>query len=686
VSPDDHLSRIRNIGIIAHIDAGKTTTSERILFYTGKEHRIGEVDEGTATMDWMPEEQQRGITITAAATTCSWRGKQINIIDTPGHVDFTAEVERSLRVLDGAVVIFSAVEGVEAQSETVWHQADRYRVPRLCFINKMDRVGAEFDRVVGEIRARLGGRPLVLQVPIGSSDTFGGVVDLLRMQALFFTGENGETVEHGPVTGALLDEAHLAREHLLEALGEADEEVMEYYVHGRSAPLAVLEGAVRRATLAGRVQPVFCGASFRNIGVQPLLDAVCDYLPSPLDMPPVRGHHPKTDAEQVRRPSPRDPFTALLFKVAASEYGELAYLRLYAGTLKKNARVYNASRGKKELITQLWRMHARTQEPVAVVGAGDIVACVGLKESVTGDTLTDLQHPLVLERPVFPQTVVSMAIEPRTSEDREKLSQTLNRMSREDPTFEWRTDKETGQCLISGMGELHLEVIKNRMLREFGVDANVGEPRVAYKETIRGPGKGLGRLVKQTGGHGQYAIVEIEIEPAPGLMRVAVENKLYGGAIPREFIPAIESGIVDTAHSGVVTGYPLIDVRVAVVDGKAHEVDSSDLAFENAAGLALKDAVERVGVDLLEPVMRLEVTTPEEFVGGVLTDLGARRAEVHGLEQRGKMHVVRATVPLAEMFGYATALRGLSRGRATYTLEPTAYARVPQALYEALVP
>jgi len=685
VASEDRIARIRNIGIIAHIDAGKTTTTERMLVYTGKQHRIGEVDDGTATMDWMPEEQQRGITITSAATTCQWRDCQINIIDTPGHVDFTAEVERSLRVLDGAVVIFSAVEGVEAQSETVWHQADRYHVPRVCLINKMDRIGAGFERVVGEIRDRLGGRPVPIQVPLGAEDTFCAVIDLVRMEMLRFTGQHGETVLREPIPDEMADQARAARERMLERLGEADEEVMAHYVHGTEPSAEALIAALRRATLAGTLQPVLCGATLRNIGVQPLLDAVCDLLPSPLDLPPVVGQHPRTEAEVTRSASSGEPLSALVFKIAASEFGDLFFTRIYSGHLKRNTRLFNASRDRREQVTQIWRMHANSQTPLATAGAGEIVALVGLKESGTGDTLTAPHHPMVLERPVFPETVASMAIEPRTVDDRVKLSTTLNRLSREDPTFRWRTDEETGQCIISGMGELHLEVIKQRMLREFGVDANVGEPRVAYKETVRAAGKGTGRIVRQTGGRGQYAVVEIEVEPAPGLMHVAFESAVRGGAVPREFIPAVEESILSTAGAGVETGYPLIDVKVTLLDGKYHEVDSSDIAFAAAAALALRHAVEQVGVHLLEPVMRLEVVTPEAFLGPVLADLGGRRADVQGMEQRGQFRVIRATAPLAEMFGYASALRGLTRGRASYAMEPTAYARAPQHICDGLL-
>ncbi len=691
MSDDDssHIQAKRNIGIMAHIDAGKTTVTERILYYTGKGYKLGEVDEGTATMDWMPEEQERGITITAAATTCHWRDHTINIIDTPGHVDFTAEVERSLRVLDGAVAVFCGVAGVQAQTETVWHQADKYRVPRIAFVNKLDRVGSDFFRVVEEMEKHLGAVPLPLQIPIGREEGFTGAVDLVRMVARLYDdsdGSQGASFAEVEVPEELRSDAEHWRERICEMLAERVDFAMEKWVHDHRLSEEDLRRGLREGTLANKLTPVFCGAAFRNKGVQALLDGVVDYLPSPLDMPPVKGHHPKTGDAITRKPSNDEPLAALAFKIQADQHGELTYLRLYSGTLKTGERVFNPNADKKEIVQRIWRMHANTREKIEVAETGDIVAAIGLKDTVTGHTLCPTHKPILLEKVEFPQTVIHMAIEPKSNADKDKLASVLRLLTREDPTFAWRVDSETGQIVISGMGELHLEVIKNRMLRDFNVAANVGKPKVTYKETIREAVKNVeGRFIRQTGGHGQYGVVWIDIEPFRGPEPVVFENKIKYGAIPREYIPAIEDSIITTASGGVVSGYPLINVKVTLVDGKFHEVDSSDIAFAAAAAIALRAAVQQAGIRLLEPLMRVETVTPEEFMGDVIADLSARRANIKEVVQRGPIRVIHSFAPLAEMSGYSTTLRSLSQGRASYTMEPHDFVEVPPDLYEGLL-
>jgi len=679
------IERTRNIGIIAHIDAGKTTVTERILFYTGRTYKIGEVHEGTAVMDWMEQERERGITITAAATTAEWAGHQINIIDTPGHVDFTVEVERSLRVLDGGVVVFDAVHGVEPQSETVWRQADRYKVPRVCFINKMDRVGADFSRTVQMIRDRLGARPVPIQVPIGVEAAFEGVVDLVEEKAWYFPPERHEQPEAREVPAALAEEVARAREYLIEQVAEVDEQLMISYVEGRSVSARELKLALRRATLANLVTPVLCGTALRNKGIQPLLDAVVDYLPAPPDVPPVTGTHPKT-GELLERPARDDaPFAALAFKIVADPYvGRLAYFRVYSGSVATGATIMNTVRGERERIGRLLRMHANHREDVAEVHAGGIVAAVGLKKTFTGDTLSDISHPIVLEAIRFPEPVIAVAIEPKTKEDQDRMGETLNRLAEEDPTFRTRYDQDTGQTIISGMGELHLEVIVDRMLREFRVQANVGRPEVAFKETITRPVRQEGRFVRQTGGRGQYGHVWLEIEPRERGAGFQFIDAVVGGEVPREYIPAVEAGVRDALDTGALAGYPVIDVAVKLTGGSFHPVDSSELAFRTAASMATREALEKADPVLLEPIMRLEISTPEQFFGDVLGDLNARRGHVLGIEPRGTLQVIRALVPLAETFGYATDLRSLSQGRATYSMEFDHYEEVPRGLAEKL--
>ena len=681
------ISQKRNIGIMAHIDGGKTTTTERILYYTGKAHRIGEVDAGTATMDWMAEEQERGITITAAATTCYWHDCQINIIDTPGHVDFTAEVERSLRVLDSCIAVFCGVGGVEAQSETVWHQADKYHIPRIAFVNKLDRVGSDFFRVVNEIETRLGATPLPIQIPYGTEYQHRGYVDLVRQVCRVFDEESlGETVEEIEIPEDLVDDVHAWREHLIEVLAEKVDLVMEKYVHDHHLSEGDIRAGLRAGTIAGTVTPVLCGSALKNKGIQGLLDAVCDYLPSPLDVPPIVGHNPKNDEAITRKPDNDEPLAAYAFKVAADQHGELTYLRIYSGKMKAGDRLFNPIANKREIVNRIWRMHANARERLDAAETGDIVAVVGLKETVTGHTLCPAHKQIVLDRLDFPQTVIHMAIEPKSSADKDKLTLVLRRLAREDPTFEWRTEGETGQIIISGMGELHLEVLKNRMLRDFSLAANVGRPRVTYKETIRKPVESVqGSFIRQTGGRGQYGVVVINIEPHVGEHPVVFENRIHGGAIPREYINAVEQSIIDSAAGGVVSGYPLINVKVTLIDGKYHEVDSSEIAFAAAASLALQKGVEKAGVKLLEPLMRVETVTPETSLGEVLADLSIRRADIREIVHRGPIQAIHCLVPLAEMFGYATALRSLTQGRASYTMEPHDFVVVPDDIYEKLL-
>jgi elongation factor G len=682
------LSKLRNIGIMAHIDAGKTTTTERILYYTGRTHKMGEVHEGAAVMDWMEQEQERGITITSAATTSIWEGHRINIIDTPGHVDFTVEVERSLRVLDGAIALFDSVAGVEPQSETVWRQADKYRVPRIAYINKMDRVGANFASAVKTMQDRLGAHPLPIQLPIGEEAAFTGVIDLVTERALVWKDELGTEWEEQDIPSEMADEAHDARTHLIEACADYDDELMEAYLAEETISPERIKKALRQATLDIKVTPVLCGSSFKNKGVQPLLDAVIDYLPSPLDVPPVTGVEPTKDEEGRVAERPADdnaPFAALAFKVMADPYvGKLTYFRVYSGTLAAGTKVLNASTGRTERIGRILEMHANHREEREEIYAGDIVAGVGLKQTSTGDTLCDPAAPIKLETIEFPEPVISVSIEPKTKADQEKLGTALARLAEEDPTFQVRSDEETGQTLISGMGELHLEVIVDRMLREFKVDANVGRPQVAYRETVRQPvSKIEGRFVRQTGGRGQYGHAVIDLEPAPGEGFDFV-NKIKGGSIPSEFIPAVEQGIEEALESGVKAGYPMVDVRVTLTDGSYHDVDSSEMAFKVAGSMALREAARRAKPVLLEPIMAVEVVTPEEFMGDVIGDLNRRRGRIEGMEPRGNTQVVWAYVPLAQMFGYATDLRSQTQGRATYTMQFDRYAEVPSALAEEI--
>ncbi len=679
------LERTRNIGIIAHIDAGKTTITERILFYTRKIHRMGEVHEGAATMDWMEQEKERGITITAAATTCYWRDQRINIIDTPGHIDFTVEVQRSLRVLDGGIVVFDGVAGVEPQSETVWRQADRYHVPRICFVNKMDRPGADLWHTIDMIADRLGASPAALQVPIGVESEFTGVVDLISQEALLYADELGVQQEVREVPPHLREEVARHREILVERVAETDEGLALQFLEGEPIEPPELRAALRRATLEGKLVPVLCGAALRNKGVQPLLDAVIYYLPSPLDVPPITGINPKTEREEVRSAEGKEPFAALAFKIVSDPYvGRLAYLRVYSGSLKVGSSVLNSTKGTKERVGRLLRMHANHREEIDMAYAGNIAAVVGLKKTFTGDTLCDSKHPIVLESIRFPEPVISVAIEPRTQADEEKISLALARLEEEDPTFDVRIDEDTGQTIISGMGELHLEILVDRMLREFRVSARVGKPQVSYRETITRPARVEGRFIRQTGGRGQYGHVWLEIEPLGRGEGFEFEDRTKGGVIPKEFIPAVEKGVREAVESGVLAGYPIVDLRVVVVDGSYHEVDSSELAFKIAASMALKNGLQEAGPVLLEPIMKLEVIVPEEFTGEVVGDLSARRAQIGGMTPRGGLQVIRAQAPLAQMFGYATALRSMTQGRGTFTMEFDHYDRLPPELAEEI--
>jgi elongation factor G len=685
------LEKTRNIGIMAHIDAGKTTTTERILFYTGRTHKMGEVHEGAAVMDWMEQEQERGITITSAATTAFWRDHRVNIIDTPGHVDFTVEVERSLRVLDGAIAVFDSVAGVEPQSETVWRQADTYRVPRIAFINKMDRIGANFAGSVQSMVDRLGARPVPVQLPIGNEADFSGVVDLVNMKAILYKDDLGQEWEVSDIPEELQEAANQARTELIEAVAEYDDELMVDYLEDKPIEPARLIQDIRKATLDISMTPVLCGSAFKNKGVQPLLDAVIDYLPSPLDVPPVEGLEGSQiqDGEgrpTVRRPSDDEPFAALAFKVMADPYvGKLTYFRVYSGTLTAGGRVLNSVTGRTERVGRILMMHANHREEVDEVYAGDIAAGVGIKQTSTGDTLSAPDAPVVLEAIQFPEPVVHLSIEPKTKADQEKLSVALQRLGEEDPTFQVHTEEETGQTVISGMGELHLEVIVDRLKREFNVEAGVGRPQVAYRETVRDEARKVeGRFIRQTGGAGQYGVVYIDLEPAPG-EGFDFANKIKGGAVPSEFIPAVEKGIEEALESGVKAGYPMVDVRATLVDGKYHDTDSSEVAFKVAGSLALKEAAKRARPVLLEPIMAVEVVTPEEFIGTVIGDLSSRRGRVEGQEPRGNAVAVRASVPLAEMFGYATDLRSSTQGRATYTMQFDRYEEVPTNIAEEII-
>ena len=681
------LERTRNIGIVAHIDAGKTTTTERILFYTGRIHRIGEVDEGTTTTDWMVQEQERGITITAAAITTFWNNHRFNIIDTPGHVDFTVEVERSLKVLDGCVVIFDAVSGVESQSETVWRQADRYGVPRMCYINKMDRLGADFYGTFKQIIERLGSRPVALQLPIGSESKFIGVIDLLNQEALIWTDPNGMTIEKRPIPPEMEQQAKEWRAKMIEGIGEADEKIMEKYIHDQIPSVEELKAAIRRGTVANQLVPVFTGASARNKGVQPLLDAVCDFLPSPLDIPPVKGTNPDTQKEEERKTDPNEPLSALAFKIMSDPFvGKLTFARVYSGVLRSGSYCYNANNGEQERIGKLVRMHANKQEIVKEVAAGDIAAVVGLKETKTGQTLCDKEHPILLEGMVFPEPVVSLAIEAETKLDQEKLGMAMNRLQEEDPTFRVRYNSETAQTIIAGMGELHLEVLLDRMKREFKVNTKVGPPQVAYKETITKKVSEVdGKFIQQSGGRGQYGHVVFDVEPGERGSGVVFESKIVGGSIPKEFISPTKQGVMEATAGGVLAGYPVIDIAVTLVDGSYHDVDSSEMAFKIAASIGIKEAVKRANPIFLEPIMKLEVVVPEEYLGEVIGDLNSRRCRILEMGQRANVKVIRGEVPLSEMFGYATVIRSLTQGRGSFSMEPLAYQEVPASLKEKII-
>jgi len=687
------LPRLRNIGIMAHIDAGKTTTTERILFYTGRVHRLGETHDGSATMDWMEQEQERGITITSAATTAHWKrfgeDYRINIIDTPGHVDFTVEVERSLRVLDGAIAVFCAVGGVEPQSETVWRQADRYGVPRIAFVNKMDRVGADFENVVTMIRERLGARPVPVHFPLGEGELFTGVVDLVREVALVYGEESlGSRWDEGPIPADIADKVSEYRHLLVESVVEHDEELLERYLEGEEIGEAELRGAIRKATLAGAIVPVLCGSAFKNKGVQQLLDAVIDFLPSPVDIPAVTGHlphHDETVAE--RRAADDEPFAALAFKIMTDPYvGKLTFFRVYSGSLQSGSYVYNSTKDKRERVGRLLQMHANHREERDEVYAGDIAAAIGLKDTKTGDTLCDAGNPIILEAMRFPEPVIDVAIEPKTKADQDKLSQGLAKLAEEDPTFRVHTDPETGQTIISGMGELHLEIIVDRLRREFKVDANIGRPQVAYRETVRAAVKNVeGRFVRQSGGRGQYGHVVINLEPAEPGQGFVFEDKIVGGVVPKEYIGPAEQGMREAMESGVLAGYPLVDLKVELIDGSYHEVDSSEMAFKIAGSMALKEAARRANPVLLEPIMDVEVVTPPEYMGDVIGDLSSRRGKIGGMTQRGDAQVIGASVPLAEMFGYSTTLRSLSQGRAVYSMQFSRYEEVPKLKAEEII-
>jgi elongation factor G len=683
------LERTRNIGIMAHIDAGKTTTTERILYYTGRSYKIGEVHEGTATMDWMVQEQERGITITSAATTCFWRDCRVNIIDTPGHVDFTVEVERSLRVLDGAVAILDAVSGVEPQTETVWRQADKYRVPRMVYVNKMDRVGADFYQCIDLVRDRLGAHPVAVQIPIGREDQYRGLVDLIDEVGLVWTDDDdslGKEFTKIEVPADMREQVKEYREKMIEGLAEVDEHLMEKYVHGEPITPAELKAAVRKGTISMKLFPILCGASFKNKGVQPLLDAVIDYLPSPLDIPPIQGINPETKEVEERKAADDAPFAALAFKIMTDQHvGQLVFLRVYSGTLEAGSGVYNSTRDKKERIGRLLRMHANKKEEVEAVASGDIAAAIGLKLTTTGDTLCEADRPIVLESMTFPEPVIAVAIEPKTRADEEKLGTSLARLALEDPTFRVTSDEETAQTLIHGMGELHLEIIVDRLLREFKVEANVGKPQVAYRETVRRKAEAQGRYVRQTGGRGQYGDVYLEVEPNEAGKGFEFENEIIGGSIPREYIPAVEKGIREALDTGVLAGYPIVDVKVRLTDGSYHEVDSSEMAFKIAASMGFKEACRKAKPVLLEPVMDVEVVTPEEYMGAIVGDLNSRRGRIVSMEARGSSQVIRATVPLGQMFGYATEMRSMTQGRATYTMQFARYEEVPPGIADEIM-
>jgi elongation factor G len=692
VAVADALAKVRNIGIMAHIDAGKTTTTERILFYTGITYKIGEVHDGAAVMDWMAQEQERGITITSAATKCEWKDHTIQIIDTPGHVDFTVEVERSLRVLDGAIAVYDGVAGVEPQTETVWRQADKYGVPRMCFVNKLDRTGADFFRCVEMMRERLGATPLVLQLPIGNEASFIGVIDLIEMRALTWRGETvkGEDYAVEEIPAELADQAAEYREKLLETLSEADDEVLERYLEGEDLPVATLKAAIRRATIAGALNPVLCGSAFKNKGVQPMLDAVIDYLPSPLDVPAIEGTAPDGETPLQRRPNVSEPFAALAFKIQTDRHlGKLTYVRVYSGKLDAGSAVINATKDRKERIGKIYQMHANKREERDSARAGDIIAVQGLKQTTTGDTLCDPTNPVILESMVFPEPVIDVAIEPKTKSDQEKLSTAIQRLAEEDPTFRVRLDEDTGQTVISGMGELHLDILVDRMRREFNVEANVGKPQVAYRETVRRKAEKVDYThKKQTGGAGQYAKVVIDLEPLP----LATDGPTYefvnavtGGRVPKEYIPSVDAGCQDAMQYGVLAGFPLVGLRVTLLDGQYHEVDSSEMAFKIAGSMVMKEAARRASPALLEPMMSVEVTTPEDHMGDVIGDLNSRRGTIQAMEERGGARVVRALVPLSEMFGYVGDLRSKTQGRASYSMQFDSYAEVPTNVAKEII-
>ena len=680
------LAKTRNIGIMAHIDAGKTTTTERILFYTGRVHKVGEVHDGAATMDWMVQEQERGITITSAATTCQWNGHRINIIDTPGHVDFTVEVERSLRVLDGSVAVFCAKGGVEPQSETVWRQADRYGVPRMAYVNKMDMIGADFYRVIDMMKSRLGANPVPIQLPIGAEDTFKGLIDLVEMKALIYVDDLGKVSETADIPEDLVEQAELYRQNLLDAVAESDDELMMKYLEGEELTTDEIKRAIRTATIACKMTPMICGSSYKNKGVQPLLDAVIDYMPAPTDIPAIRGVDPDTGAEDERAADDSLPFSALAFKIMADPYvGKLAFFRVYSGKLASGSYVYNSTKGRKERIGRILQMHANHREEIEEVYTGDIAAAVGLKDTTTGDTLCDDKAQIVLESMVFPEPVINVAVEPKTKADQEKMGIALQRLAEEDPTFKMYTDQETGQTIIAGMGELHLEIIVDRMLREFKVDCTVGKPQVAYRETIRKTVKSEGKFVRQSGGRGQYGHCWLEISPLEPGQGFVFENKVVGGAIPREYINPIEAGVKEAMDTGVSAGYPIVDVKVTVYDGSYHDVDSSEMAFKIAASMGFKEGCRKANPVILEPYMKVEVIVPEEYMGDVIGDINSRRGRIEGMEARAGAQVVRSFVPLSEMFGYATDLRSRTQGRGVYSMEFDHYDEVPKNIAETII-
>ncbi|QSZ27161.1 elongation factor G [Aceticella autotrophica] len=683
---DFSLDKVRNIGIMAHIDAGKTTTTERILFYTGKVHKIGEVHEGNATMDWMEQEQERGITITSAATTCYWKDHKINIIDTPGHVDFTVEVERSLRVLDGAVAVFCAKGGVEPQSETVWRQADKYHVPRIAYVNKMDIMGANFFNVLNMMKERLNANPVAIQLPVGKEDTFQGVIDLINMDAIIYEDDLGTLSEEVEIPDNLKDVAQEYREKLLEAVSEVDENIMEKYLEGGEITPDEINIALRKGTINGEIVPVLCGSSYKNKGVQPMLDAIVKYLPSPLDVPPVKGMQLDGNEEMERKADDNEPFSALAFKIMADPYvGKLAFFRVYSGVLDSGSYVLNSTKRKKERIGRILQMHANHRKEIDRVFTGDIAAAVGLKDTTTGDTLCDEEKPILLESMEFPEPVISVAIEPKTKAAQEKMSIALLKLAEEDPTFKTYTDQETGQTIIAGMGELHLEIIVDRMRREFNVECNVGKPQVAYKETIKKPVKVEGKFIRQSGGRGQYGHVWLEMEPTERGHGYEFVNKIVGGVIPKEYIPSVDAGVQEAMENGILGGYQVVDIKVSLVDGSYHEVDSSDMAFKIAGSMAFKEGMRKGGAVLLEPYMSVEIVVPEEYMGDIMGDVNSRRGRIEGMEDRAGAKVIRAMVPLSEMFGYATDLRSKTQGRGTYTMQFHHYEEVPKSILEQIL-